>query len=92
MDVDAIYDGEQVLIGGLMEHIEQAGVHSGDSACSLPPYELAPKIQDKLREQVAKMAEALGVRGWWIPSLRFRVKIFMCLKLTKSIAHCAFCL
>jgi len=63
MDVDAIYDGQQVLIGGLMEHIEQAGVHSGDSACSLPPYELAPKIQDQLREQVTKMAEALGVVG-----------------------------
>ncbi|TAN65462.1 MAG: carbamoyl-phosphate synthase large subunit [Methylobacter sp.] len=63
MDVDAIYDGEQVLIGGLMEHIEQAGVHSGDSACSLPPYELAQEIQDKLREQVTKMAEALGVVG-----------------------------
>ncbi len=63
MDVDAIYDGERVLIGGLMEHIEQAGVHSGDSACSLPPYDLAPEIQDKLRVQVAKMAEALGVRG-----------------------------
>lgn len=63
MDVDAIYDGERVLIGGLMEHIEQAGIHSGDSACSLPPYDLAPEIQDKLREQVGKMAEALGVRG-----------------------------
>jgi carbamoyl-phosphate synthase large subunit len=63
MDVDAIYDGERVLIGGLMEHIEQAGVHSGDSACSLPPYELPKNIQDQLREQVAKMAEALGVRG-----------------------------
>ena len=63
MDVDAIYDGERILIGGLMEHIEQAGVHSGDSACSLPPYDLAPALQDKLREQVAKMAEALGVRG-----------------------------
>ena len=63
MDVDAIYDGERVLIGGLMEHIEQAGVHSGDSACSLPPYELASELQDKLREQVVKMAEALGVRG-----------------------------
>ena len=63
MDVDAIYDGERVLIGGLMEHIEQAGVHSGDSACSLPPYELAVHLQDKLRDQVAKMAEALGVRG-----------------------------
>ena len=63
MDVDAIYDGEQILIGGLMEHIEQAGVHSGDSACSLPPYELAPELQDKLREQVTKMAKALGVVG-----------------------------
>jgi len=63
MDVDAIYDGERILIGGLMEHIEQAGVHSGDSACSLPPYDLAPRIQDELRKQVAKMAEALGVRG-----------------------------
>jgi len=63
MDVDAIYDGERVLIGGLMEHIEQAGVHSGDSACSLPPYDLSKELQDQLREQVAKMAEALGVRG-----------------------------
>ncbi|PKD38566.1 carbamoyl phosphate synthase large subunit [Methylomonas sp. Kb3] len=63
MDVDAIYDGETVLIGGLMEHIEQAGVHSGDSACSIPPYDLPLPIQDQLRAQVAKMAEALGVRG-----------------------------
>ena len=63
MDVDAICDGERVLIGGLMEHIEQAGVHSGDSACSIPPYDLPLHIQDKLREQVCKMAEALGVRG-----------------------------
>ncbi|OAI00429.1 carbamoyl phosphate synthase large subunit [Methylomonas methanica] len=63
MDVDAIYDGETVLIGGLMEHIEQAGVHSGDSACSLPPYDLPVHMQDQLRAQVAKMAEALGVRG-----------------------------
>jgi carbamoyl-phosphate synthase large subunit len=63
MDVDAIYDGETVLIGGLMEHIEQAGVHSGDSACSIPPYDLPAHLQDQLRAQVAKMAEALGVRG-----------------------------
>jgi len=63
MDVDAIYDGENVLIGGLMEHIEQAGVHSGDSACSLPPYGLSKDLQDQLREQVKKMAEALGVMG-----------------------------
>jgi len=63
MDVDAIYDGETLLIGGLMEHIEQAGVHSGDSACSLPPYGLSKALQDQLREQVKKMAEALGVKG-----------------------------
>jgi len=63
MDVDAIYDGETLLIGGLMQHVEQAGVHSGDSACSLPPYDLAEHLQDELRIQVTKMAEALGVRG-----------------------------
>jgi carbamoyl-phosphate synthase large subunit len=63
MDVDAIYDGENVLIGGLMEHIEQAGIHSGDSACSLPPYELSLELQDRLREQVRALAEALGVVG-----------------------------
>ncbi|GFO74880.1 carbamoyl-phosphate synthase large subunit [Bathymodiolus platifrons methanotrophic gill symbiont] len=63
MDVDAIYDGETLLIGGLMQHVEQAGVHSGDSACSIPPYDLAEHLQDELRVQVAQMAEALGVRG-----------------------------
>ncbi len=63
MDVDAIYDGENLLIGGLMQHIEQAGVHSGDSACSIPPYDLPQAIQDQLRDQVALMAEALGVKG-----------------------------
>jgi carbamoyl-phosphate synthase large subunit len=63
MDVDIVCDGEQVLIGGLMEHIEQAGVHSGDSACSLPPYDLPIETQDKLREQVTEMAHALGVVG-----------------------------
>ena len=63
MDVDAICDGKDVLIGGLMEHIEQAGVHSGDSACSLPPYDLAPQIQQQIREQVVQLAHALGVIG-----------------------------
>jgi len=63
MDVDAIYDGETLLIGGLMQHVEQAGVHSGDSACSIPPYDLPKHIQDQLRVQVGQMAEALGVRG-----------------------------
>jgi carbamoyl-phosphate synthase large subunit len=63
IDVDAICDGEDVLIGGIMQHVEQAGVHSGDSACSLPPYSLSKELQDVLREQTVQMALALGVRG-----------------------------
>jgi len=63
VDVDAICDGENVLIGGIMQHIEQAGVHSGDSACSLPPYNLSDKLQDTMREQMAKMAKGLNVIG-----------------------------
>ncbi|MGD8346156.1 MAG: carbamoyl-phosphate synthase large subunit [Lysobacterales bacterium] len=63
VDVDAICDGEDVLIGGIMEHIEQAGVHSGDSACSLPPYSLSPALQDELRSQMRAMAKELGVIG-----------------------------
>jgi carbamoyl-phosphate synthase large subunit len=63
VDVDAICDGKDVLIGGVMQHIEQAGVHSGDSACSLPPYSLDAKIQDELREQVRRMAHGLNVVG-----------------------------
>jgi len=63
VDVDAICDGEDVLIGGIMQHIEQAGVHSGDSACSLPPYNLSAALQDSMREQVARMARGLNVVG-----------------------------
>jgi carbamoyl-phosphate synthase large subunit len=63
IDVDAICDGKDVLIGGIMQHVEQAGVHSGDSACSLPPYSLSKKLQDVLREQTVQMALALGVKG-----------------------------
>ncbi|MCK2088469.1 carbamoyl-phosphate synthase large subunit [Thauera aromatica] len=63
VDVDAISDGKQVMIGGIMEHIEQAGVHSGDSACSLPPYTLSAKLQDELRRQTVAMARALEVVG-----------------------------
>ena len=63
VDVDAICDGKDVLIGGIMEHIEQAGVHSGDSACSLPPYSLSADLQDELRRQTVKMALALNVVG-----------------------------
>jgi carbamoyl-phosphate synthase large subunit len=63
IDVDAICDGEDVLIGGIMQHVEQAGVHSGDSACSLPPYSLSKALQDELRLQTVQMAKALGVKG-----------------------------
>ncbi len=63
VDVDAVCDGEDVLIGGIMEHIEQAGVHSGDSACSLPPFSLSPEVQDELRRQTVVMATALNVVG-----------------------------
>ena len=63
VDIDAVCDGETVVIGAIMQHIEQAGVHSGDSACSLPPYSLPAHIQDEIREQVKKMALELGVVG-----------------------------
>ncbi len=63
VDVDAICDGEAVLIGGIMEHVEQAGVHSGDSGCSLPPNTLDPSIQEQLRDQVRRLAHGLKVVG-----------------------------
>jgi carbamoyl-phosphate synthase large subunit len=63
VDVDAISDGAEVIIGGVMEHIEQAGVHSGDSACSLPPFSLSPELQEELRRQTVAMATALKVNG-----------------------------
>ena len=63
VDVDALCDGQQVIIGGIMEHIEQAGVHSGDSACSLPPFSLCPETQDELRRQTEMMAKGLNVVG-----------------------------
>lgn len=72
VDVDAICDGEQVVIAGIMEHIEQAGVHSGDSACSLPAYTLSEEIQDVMRDQVRKLAFELGVRG--LMNTQFAVK------------------
>ncbi|WP_018274628.1 carbamoyl-phosphate synthase large subunit [Teredinibacter turnerae] len=63
VDIDAVSDGKDVVIGAIMQHIEQCGVHSGDSACSLPPYSLPEDVQDEMREQVRKMAVELGVIG-----------------------------
>ncbi|MBI6527793.1 carbamoyl-phosphate synthase large subunit [Proteus vulgaris] len=72
VDIDAICDGKQVVIGGIMEHIEQAGVHSGDSACSLPAYTLSTEIQDVMRKQVRELAFELGVKG--LMNAQFAVK------------------
>ena len=72
VDVDAIADGERVVIGGIMEHIEMAGVHSGDSACSLPPRTLSPEVQDEIRRQAVALATALKVRG--LMNVQFAVK------------------
>jgi carbamoyl-phosphate synthase large subunit len=63
VDVDAICDGERVLIGGIMEHIEQAGVHSGDSGCSIPPFSLPPDVQETLIDEVVRLANGLNVVG-----------------------------
>ncbi|WP_308366137.1 MULTISPECIES: carbamoyl-phosphate synthase large subunit [unclassified Microbulbifer] len=63
VDIDAVSDGQDVVIGAIMQHIEQCGVHSGDSACSLPPYSLPAEVQDRMREQVKAMARELGVMG-----------------------------
>ncbi len=72
VDIDAICDGENVLVGGIMEHIEQAGVHSGDSACSLPPYSLSETLQDRMRQQVRELARALNVVG--LMNTQFAIK------------------
>ena len=63
IDVDCLCDGQEVFIGGVMEHIEQAGVHSGDSACCLPPYSLSPDLTEEIKRQTALMARALNVKG-----------------------------
>jgi carbamoyl-phosphate synthase large subunit len=72
VDVDAIADGETVVIGGIMEHIEEAGVHSGDSACSLPPYSLASRIMAELKDQTKRLALELSVVG--LINIQFAVK------------------
>ncbi|TNF36360.1 MAG: carbamoyl-phosphate synthase large subunit [Gammaproteobacteria bacterium] len=63
IDIDAVSDGKDVVIGAIMQHIEQAGVHSGDSACSLPPYSMSAELQDRMREMIRAMALELGVVG-----------------------------
>src|SRR5207245_734050 len=72
VDVDAVSDGERVVIGGIMEHIERAGVHSGDSACSLPPYSLDAEVQAEIRRQTVALARELGVVG--LMNVQFAVK------------------
>ena len=72
VDIDAICDGTDVVIGGIMEHIEEAGVHSGDSACSLPPYTLSASIQDRMREQIRSLALELKVVG--LMNTQFAIK------------------
>jgi len=72
VDVDAICDGDQVVVAGILEHIEEAGVHSGDSACSLPPYSLSPATIAIIRDQTAALARALDVRG--LMNVQFAVK------------------
>ena len=72
MDVDAVSDGTTVQVAGVMEHIEQAGVHSGDSACSLPPYSLSPAVVDEVKRQTRLMAKALNVVG--LMNVQFAVK------------------
>jgi carbamoyl-phosphate synthase large subunit len=72
VDVDAICDGEDVFVAGVMEHIEEAGVHSGDSACALPPYSLDKKIVAEIEEQTKTLARALDVRG--LINIQFAVK------------------
>jgi carbamoyl-phosphate synthase large subunit len=72
VDVDAVSDGLRTIVGGVMEHIEEAGIHSGDSACAIPPFSLSPEIISRLKEQTYALAEALKVRG--LMNIQFAVK------------------
>jgi carbamoyl-phosphate synthase large subunit len=72
VDVDALCDGREVVIGGIMQHIEEAGIHSGDSACSLPPYSLAAAVVDEIRRQTVALALELGVVG--LMNIQYAVK------------------
>ena len=72
VDVDAVADGERTIVGGVMEHIEEAGIHSGDSACAIPPFSLDEKMVGRLKEQTLLLADALNVRG--LMNIQFAVK------------------
>jgi len=72
LDVDAVADGERVVIGALMEHIEEAGVHSGDSCCTLPTFTLSDRVVDEIRESTKKLADALDVKG--LMNVQYAVK------------------
>jgi carbamoyl-phosphate synthase large subunit len=72
VDVDAVCDGVRTIVGGVMEHIEEAGIHSGDSACAIPPYSLSDDVVVRLKEQTYALAEALNVRG--LMNIQFAVK------------------
>ncbi|RZJ13358.1 MAG: carbamoyl-phosphate synthase large subunit [Rubrivivax sp.] len=82
VDVDCISDGVDTMIGGIMEHVEAAGIHSGDSACSLPPYTLSADVQDELRRQTAAMAKALKVVG--LMNVQFAIQG----DVTQGLEHC----
>ena len=73
VDIDLLCDGEEVYIAGIMEHIEEAGIHSGDSGCSLPPYTLSDDIVEELKEQASRLAIALKVIG--LMNAQFAIKI-----------------
>ena len=89
---NAICDGQQVVIGAIMEHIEEAGVHSGDSACSLPPYSLAQPILDEILVATRKLALSLGVRG--LMNVQYAVKsggVYVIEGESSCIADSSFC-
>jgi len=91
VDVDALADGTDVVIGGIMEHIEEAGVHSGDSSCVLPPVSLTPAILDTIRDYTKRLALALKVVG--LMNVQYAIQrdtVFVLESESASFAHCTF--
>jgi len=84
VDVDAIADGERVVVGGVMEHIEKAGIHSGDSACALPPYSLGDDQIERIKTQARALARELGVIGLLTSSSRSRTRRSTCSRSTRA--------